>query len=61
MRDFIEDADRFEDYFPGIKYGGYDLTRYADPEPEQIAEAVEALQTLTPHDNAWAVLIRGGK
>ena len=61
MRDFIEECDRHESYYPGVKYGVYNLTRYADPEPEQIAEAVEALQTLTPHDNAWAVLIRGGK
>ena len=61
MMDFIEEADRHESYYPGVKYGRYDLTRYADPEPEQIAEAVDALLTLTPHDDAWAALIRGGK
>ena len=61
MRDFIEEADRHESYYPGVKYGRYNLTSYMDPEPEQIAEAVDALQTLTRHDDAWAKLIRGGK
>ena len=58
MRDFIEDADRMEAYYPSVKYGVYNLTQYADPEPEQIAEALNAL---TAWDAAWAKLIRGGK
>ena len=59
MRDFIEDADRHEAYFPGVKYGAFDLTAYADPEPEQIAEAITAAQMQAQCDDAWVALIRG--
>lgn len=41
---------------PGVLHGMYDLTKYAEPEP-----VIVLVNPVTPHDEAWAWLIRGDK